>query len=196
MKGAVFITGASAGFGKACAERFAGDGRPLILAARRKERLVDLQKQLEAKAPVLPLVLDVRDREAVDRAANELPEPFGQVDILVNNAGAALGIGPAHESDPGDWETMIDTNIKGVVNCTRSLLPQMVARNRGHIVNLGSVAGDWPYPGGKCLRCHQGFRETVLPEPSLRSFRDPGAGDQHRAGPVRDRVLHRPVQGG
>jgi NADP-dependent 3-hydroxy acid dehydrogenase YdfG len=157
MNGAVFITGASAGFGKACAARFAGDGRPLILAARRAERLEGIRKALADKAAVHPLVLDVRDREAVERAVAQLPEPFDEVDILINNAGAALGIGPAHEADPQDWEVMIDTNIKGVVHCTRSLLPQMVSRNRGHIVNLGSVAGDWPYPGGNVYGATKAF---------------------------------------
>ncbi len=157
MQGAVFITGASAGFGKACAERFAPEGRPLVLAARRRQRLEQLKSALEDKTPVHLLDLDVRDRGAVEKAVAGLPEPFSAIDVLINNAGLAAGLGPAQEADLQDWETMIDTNIKGVMYCTRAVLPKMVEKNRGHIVNLGSVAGDWPYPGGNVYGATKAF---------------------------------------
>lgn len=157
MKGAAFITGASAGFGRACAERFAEEGRPLVLAARRLERLEQLKKTLEDQSPVHLLKLDVRNAGAVQQAVDGLPEPFAAVDVLVNNAGLALGLGPAYEANLDDWETMIDTNIKGLLYCTRAVLPVMVAQNRGHVVNLGSVAGDWPYPGGNVYGSTKAF---------------------------------------
>ncbi len=157
MNGTVFITGASAGFGKACAEKFAEEGRPLVLAARRLDRLEGLGKRLEEKSPVHLLKLDVRNAGAVQQAVDGLPDPFAEVDVLVNNAGLALGLGPAHEANLDDWETMIDTNIKGLIYCTRAVLPKMVAQNRGHVVNLGSVAGDWPYPGGNVYGSTKAF---------------------------------------
>ncbi len=157
MKGSVMITGASAGFGKACAKKFAGEARPLVLAARRLDRLEALKSELAAKAPVHLLALDVRDRAAVEQAVLGLPEPFGKIDVLVNNAGLALGLAPSHEADLDDWETMIDTNVKGLIFCTRAVLPQMAAKNQGHIVNLGSIAGDWPYPGGSVYGATKAF---------------------------------------
>lgn len=147
MARTVFITGASAGFGAACARRFAEQGCRLVLAARRMEKL-ELVKQELGDVPVHLIQLDVRERAAVEQAVASLPGDFAEVDILVNNAGLALGLEPSWEVDLNDWETMIDTNIKGVTYCTRALLPGMVHRNRGHIVNIGSVAGNWPYPGG------------------------------------------------
>jgi NADP-dependent 3-hydroxy acid dehydrogenase YdfG len=157
MKGAVFITGASSGFGKACAEKFAGEGRPLVLAARRIDRLEKVRDGLSGKTTAHLLSLDVRRREDVEQAVAGLPEPFSRIDVLVNNAGLALGLGPAQEADLEDWEIMIDTNIKGLMYCTRAILPAMVAQNRGHIVNLGSVAGDWPYPGGNVYGSTKAF---------------------------------------
>jgi NADP-dependent 3-hydroxy acid dehydrogenase YdfG len=157
MDGTVFITGASAGFGKACAEIFSADGRPLVLAARRFQRLEELKGALEKKAPVHLLELDVRKKAAVEAAVADLPEPFSRIEVLVNNAGLALGLGPAHEADLDDWEVMVDTNIKGLIYCTRAVLPKMVAQNRGHVVNLGSVAGDWPYPGGNVYGSTKAF---------------------------------------
>jgi NADP-dependent 3-hydroxy acid dehydrogenase YdfG len=147
MSKTVFITGASAGFGAACARHFADHGWRLVLTARRVERLAALQEELGASA-VHIIALDVRDREAVAAAVAGLPPEFAAVDLLINNAGLALGLKPAHQCSLDDWETMIDTNIKGLTYCTRALLPGMVERNRGHIVNIGSVAGSWPYPGG------------------------------------------------
>lgn len=148
MKGTALITGATSGFGRACAELFAEDGWNLVLAGRRAERLEALEGELGKKTGVCSLAFDVRDRGAVEAAFSEIPAPFAGIDVLVNSAGLALGLEPAHRTDPDDWETMIDTNIKGLVYCTRAALPGMVERSRGHIFNLGSIAGDWPYPGG------------------------------------------------
>ena len=142
----VLVTGASAGFGAAIARRFAADDARVIVAGRRGERLDALVAGLGAKT--LALVLDVRDRAAVEAAIASLPPEFAEIDLLVNNAGLALGLEPAHKADPDDWERMVDTNIKGLMYVTRAVLPGMVARGRGHVVNLGSVAGEWPYPGG------------------------------------------------
>ena len=144
----VFITGASAGFGAACARMFAADGNRLILTARRIDPLLKLQEELSATAEVNIIPLDVSDREAVQGAVESLPERFRSVDVLLNNAGLALGLEPAHRVDLDDWDTMVDTNIKGLMYCTRFVLPGMVARNSGHIINIGSTAGAWPYPGG------------------------------------------------
>ncbi len=144
--GSVFITGATAGIGAACARRFAASGSPLVLVGRRGERLETLAASLDV--PCRTVVLDVRDRAAVEKAVEALDGPFADVEVLVNNAGLALGLTPAQEADPDDWETMVDTNVKGLLYCTRAILPGMVARRRGHVINLGSVAGSYPYPGG------------------------------------------------
>jgi 3-hydroxy acid dehydrogenase/malonic semialdehyde reductase len=144
--GTVFVTGASSGFGAAVARRFATAGARIVAAARRAERLKDLSAELGPR--VLPVTLDVRDRSAVAETVATLPQEFARVDVLVNNAGLALGLNPAQDADLDDWDQMIDTNCKGLVYCTRAILPGMVARRRGHVINLGSVAGDYPYPGG------------------------------------------------
>jgi NADP-dependent 3-hydroxy acid dehydrogenase YdfG len=144
----IFITGASAGFGAACARIFAQPGNRLVLAARRIDPLLALKEELEGKAELHLVPLDVRDREAVQGAVEGLPERFREIDVLLNNAGLALGLEPAHRVSLDDWDTMVDTNIKGLMYCTRFILPGMVARNRGHIVNISSTAGAWPYPGG------------------------------------------------
>lgn len=148
MPKTAFITGATSGFGAACARRFAENGWRLILCGRRLDRLDTLRDQLAATVPVHAFPLDVRDETAVNTAVAALPDGFDTVDLLINNAGLALGLEPAHRCDMQDWQTMIDTNIKGLLYCTRALLPGMVERNRGHIVNIGSVAGNYPYPGG------------------------------------------------
>jgi 3-hydroxy acid dehydrogenase / malonic semialdehyde reductase len=153
----VFITGASSGFGAAIARRFAGIGARLILAARRFDRLRALGAALGV--PVHLLTLDVRDRVSVERAVAELPAEFAEVSVLVNNAGGAMGLEPAQEAHIEDWEAMVDTNIKGVLYATRALLPGMVARERGHIINLGSVAGTYPYPGGNVYGATKAFVE-------------------------------------
>jgi 3-hydroxy acid dehydrogenase / malonic semialdehyde reductase len=152
-----FITGASSGFGAAIARRFAAIGARLVLAARRLDRLETLCAELGAPAHLIRL--DVRDRAAVGRAVADLPGDFAEVTILVNNAGGALGLEPAHEADLDDWEAMVDTNIKGLLYITRALLPGMVQRERGHIINLGSVAGSYPYPGGNVYGGTKSFVE-------------------------------------
>jgi NADP-dependent 3-hydroxy acid dehydrogenase YdfG len=144
----IFITGASSGFGEACARIFARPGNRLVLTARRVDPLLALQEELSGKADVHIIPLDVRDREAIQGAVAALPERFREIDVLLNNAGLALGLEPAHQVNLDDWDTMVDTNIKGLMYCTRFILPGMVARNRGHIVNISSTAGAWPYPGG------------------------------------------------
>jgi len=157
MSKTAFITGATSGFGMACARRFANEGWRLILAARRNERLQELQKELGNKESVHVIVLDVRDRKAVQGAVENLPDSFKKVDVLINNAGLALGLEPANKADLDDLETMVDANINGLMYCTRSLLPTMAARKQGHIINLGSVAGNWPYPGGNVYGATKAF---------------------------------------
>jgi 3-hydroxy acid dehydrogenase/malonic semialdehyde reductase len=144
--GIVFVTGASSGFGAAVARRFAADGARVVAVARRTERLSDLVDEFGPQ--VLPVELDVRDRARVAVHVARLPEEFRAIDLLVNNAGLALGLNPAQDADLDDWDQMIDTNCKGLVYCTRAILPGMVARGRGHVINLGSAAGTYPYPGG------------------------------------------------
>lgn len=142
----VLVTGATAGFGTAIATRYAALGAHLILCGRRADRLAELQRNLGV--PVHTIALDVRDREAVFSAIDTLPTAFSAIDVLVNNAGLALGLEPAHQADPVEWETMVDTNLKGLMYVTRAVLPGMVARDRGHVVNISSTAGSYPYPGG------------------------------------------------
>jgi 3-hydroxy acid dehydrogenase/malonic semialdehyde reductase len=142
----VFVTGASVGFGAATVRRFARDGVRVVAAARRLDHVEALRSELGDR--IFPLELDVRDRTAVERAVASLPPEFAAVDVLVNNAGLAAGLEPAHRALLEDWEQMVDTNIKGLLYMTRALLPGMVERDRGHIVNLGSIAGEFPYPGG------------------------------------------------
>lgn len=151
----VFVTGASAGFGEAIVRTFAAEGARVVAAARRMARLTDLAGELGSS--VLPLELDVRDPAAVTQVIAALPAEFAEVDILVNNAGLALGLEPAHEADPGDWEQMLDTNCRGLLNCTRTLLPGMVSRGRGHVINMGSIAGTYPYPGGNVYGATKAF---------------------------------------
>jgi len=152
MPKTILITGATAGFGAACARHFANEGWNLILTGRRTERLESLKDELGSSVIKL-ITLDVRDRTAVQEAMQGLPA----IDVLLNNAGLALGLEPAWKTDPEDWETMIDTNIKGVTYCTREILPGMVKRNSGHIINIGSTAGSWPYPGGNVYGATKAF---------------------------------------
>jgi 3-hydroxy acid dehydrogenase/malonic semialdehyde reductase len=149
MAKTILITGATAGFGQAMARRFAAEGWNLVITGRRTQRLEELKAAL-APAEVHTLTFDVRDRGACEQAIKTLPGAFATIDVLVNNAGLALGLEPAQACDLDDWETMIDTNIKGLAYMTRAVLPGMVERNTGHVVNLGSVAGNYPYPGGNC----------------------------------------------
>ena len=141
------VTGASAGFGREICRRLAADGHKIVAVARRLDRLMELQEEI-GQAKVHGVALDVRDRGAVDRAFRELPSDFKDIDVLVNNAGLALGLDPPHKADPAHLETMVDTNIKGVLHVTQAVLPGMVERNRGIIIMMGSVAANWPYPGG------------------------------------------------
>jgi serine 3-dehydrogenase len=146
----VFITGASSGIGLACAESFAAAGARLILCARRIDVLQEHAKRLSQTtgASILPLQLDVRNRDDVISTIGNLAPEWGDIDILVNNAGLARGLGKLHLSDMDDWEEMLDTNVKGLLYVTRSIVPGMVHRRKGHIINIGSIAGLDPYPGG------------------------------------------------
>ena len=152
----VFVTGATSGFGASIARRFAHAGHRVIATGRRDDRLEQLRKDLGLDV-VHTIALDVRDRALVFQAIETLPEAFAEIDLLVNNAGLALGTEPAHEADLDGWELMIDTNIKGVTYVTRAVLPGMVARNRGHIINMGSTAATYPYPGGNVYGATKAF---------------------------------------
>ncbi len=181
----VLITGASSGIGEACAYAFAREGARLVLAARRAEKL-------EALAPLLAkagatathlLTLDVRDSQAVAQAIASLPEPWRAIDILINNAGLSRGTDKVQEADTADWDEMIDTNVKGLLYVTRAVVPGMVERGRGHVVNLGSTAGEVTYPGG-AVYCatkaaerslSEGLRMDVLGTPVRVTSIDPGA---------------------
>ncbi len=156
MTKTAFITGATSGFGRACAEIFAEKGWDLVLCGRREERLQELQKQLTEVA-VHTVVCDVRKREQVENMVKTLPESHSNIDLLVNNAGLALGMKPAQDADLDDWENMVDTNIKGLLYVTRALLPAMVSRGKGDIINIGSIAGSWPYPGGNAYGATKAF---------------------------------------
>ncbi len=145
----VLITGATSGIGQACARRFAQNGYNVIITARRADRLEAIRHDLERYgAKVMTLVFDVRDAAAATAAVTSLTDEWKQIDILVNNAGLALGLDKEYEGNPEDWETMIDTNIKGLLTMTRLVVPAMVERNEGHVINIGSVAGDAAYAGG------------------------------------------------
>jgi NADP-dependent 3-hydroxy acid dehydrogenase YdfG len=142
----VLVTGASSGIGRSCAVAFAEAGARLVLLARRRERLEEVAAGLDAEAHLVEV--DVRDPTAVDAAVAGLPGAFAEVDVLVNNAGLAAGFGPLHEGDPEDWDRMLDTNVRGLLRVTRAVVPGMVERGRGHVVNIGSIAGRETYPGG------------------------------------------------
>lgn len=151
----ILVTGASSGFGAAIARRFVADGHRVIAAARRADRLKTLADTLGAGLLALPL--DVTDAAAIAALPGSLPAGWGEVDVLVNNAGMALGVAPAWQASLADWETMVATNVLGVIRLTRALLPAMVARNRGHVVNVSSIAGTYPYPGGNVYGASKAF---------------------------------------
>ena len=155
MSRTVFVTGASAGFGASIARRFAADGDRVVVSARRADRIGELAKELGDA--VLPVTFDVRDRDAVAATVASLPAEFAEIDVLVNNAGLALGLEAAPAADLDQWDQMIDTNCKGLTYCTRAILPGMVARGRGHVINLGSIAGTYPYPGGNVYGATKAF---------------------------------------
>lgn len=150
MEKTVLITGASSGIGEGCARKFASEGARLILNARNEEKLQSLAKELNAgygtECHVLPF--DVCDRKAASAALESLPEEWKSIDILINNAGLAIGVDKEHEGCMDEWEVMIDTNIKALLSMTRMVVPGMIERGRGHIINIGSIAGDAAYPGG------------------------------------------------
>lgn len=149
MKKTILITGATSGIGLGCARKFADNGDRLILTGRNQAKLEAIRQELETKGTeVLTLNFDVRDRQKAIAAIEGLPAEWSQIDVLVNNAGLALGLEPEYEGNLDEWETMVDTNIKGLLTMTRLVVPQMVARNSGHIINIGSVAGDAAYAGG------------------------------------------------
>ena len=153
--GLALVTGATAGFGAAIARRLAADGWRVIATGRRQDRLDALAAELGDV--VLPFALDVTDAARVAALADRLPEGWRDVDVLVNNAGLALGLAPAQESDAADWDQMVATNVTGLMHMTRALLPGMVARNRGHVVNLSSIAATYPYPGGHVYGATKAF---------------------------------------
>ncbi|HBK06017.1 MAG TPA: hypothetical protein DDZ81_09145 [Acetobacteraceae bacterium] len=151
----ILVTGATAGFGAAMVRRFIGDGHRVIAAARRMERLQALRS--EFGEAVLPLALDITDAAAVAALPNSLPPNWRQVDVLVNNAGMAVGLDPAHKARVADWDRMVAVNVSGMLHMTHALLPGMVERNRGHIVNISSTAAIYPYPGGHVYGASKAF---------------------------------------
>jgi len=151
----IFITGASAGFGQAMARRFIKEGHIVIATARRLERLTQLKQELGDN--LIPLCLDVRHEEEVKKAIDSLPTHLQKIDVLVNNAGLAVGTTPIQDSHIEDWKTMIETNINGLLYTTHYVLKKMMANQKGHIINLGSVAGEFPYPGGNVYGATKAF---------------------------------------
>ncbi len=180
----VFITGASSGIGAATALAFAAEGALLLLAARRAGKLAEVASRALAlgAAAVHSITLDVRNRQAVQRAIDELPQEWAEIDVLVNNAGLSRGMDKLYTGKIEDWEEMIDTNVKGLLYVSRAVVPGMVVRGRGHVVNLGSTAGEMTYPNG-AVYCatkaaeraiNDGLREDVLGTPVRVTSVDPG----------------------
>lgn len=162
MKRIALITGASSGIGEACARKFAEGGYDLILTARRAEKLAELGAELEAEGTkVKTLTFDVRNAEAAETAVDSLEPEWRKIDVLINNAGLALGLDKEYEGDPDDWNTMIDTNIKGLLTMTRIIVPGMVERNEGHVINIGSVAGDAAYAKGNVYCATKAAVKTI-----------------------------------
>ena len=151
----VLVTGATAGFGECITRRFIENGHKVIATGRRQERLQELKEELGDR--LYTAQLDVRNRASIEEMLDALPAEWRDIDVLVNNAGLALGLEPAHKASVEDWENMIDTNNKGLVYMTRAVLPGMVERNRGHIINIGSTAGSWPYAGGNVYGATKAF---------------------------------------
>lgn len=176
----VLVTGATSGIGEACARQFAAQGARVLLCGRRQERLDALREELGSEA--YAFALDVRDRDAVTAAIAGLPEQWQTIDILVNNAGLAAGFGPLTTNDPDNWDRMLDTNVKGLLNVTRVVVPGMVERGHGHVINIGSVAGHETYPGGAVYcaskaavdRITKGLRLDLLGSGVKVSTVDPG----------------------
>jgi 3-hydroxy acid dehydrogenase/malonic semialdehyde reductase len=157
----ILVTGASSGFGRAFTERFVRDGHRVIATARRRDRLEALARELGPS--VLPFVLDMNNPASIAALPGSLPEGWREVDVLIANAGLALGLGPAHEASLADWEQMVATNVTGLMQTVRALLPGMVERDRGHVVTIGSIAGHYPYPGGNVYGATKAFvRQFVM----------------------------------
>ena len=176
----VLVTGASSGIGRACVDAFLAQGARVIAAARRTERLQELRAQHDDA--LLPLAMDVRDRTQVNDALGSLPDGWSPIDVLVNNAGLARGKTPVHKDDPDDWDQMLDTNVRGLLNVSGAVLPGMVERGSGHVINVGSNAGREVYPGGTVYcatkaaveRITRGMRMDVLGSGVKISEVDPG----------------------
>ncbi|MDO4672716.1 MAG: SDR family NAD(P)-dependent oxidoreductase, partial [Porphyromonadaceae bacterium] len=200
MKPIALVTGATSGIGRATAIKLSEMGYRLIIAARREDRLNDLKALLSKTTEVLSITLDVRDRKAVEESLGHLPEEWAAVEVLVNNAGLAVGLEPIQDGDPDDWDRMIDTNVKGLLYVTKAIAPGMCSRKKGHIFNLGSIAGKQVYANGNvyCASKHavnalsQGMRIDMLPYGVKVTQICPGAvetefslvrfhGDQHKA---------------
>lgn len=183
----VFITGASSGIGEACAEVFAGCGANLVLSARRIERIEEIANRIQEKYKVEVFTgkVDVQQKSEIDKFVENLPEKFKQIDILVNNAGLALGFAEFYNEDVSDWETMIDTNVKGLLYTTKKIVPLMIEKKSGHIINLGSIAGHQAYPKGSvyCATKHavkaitESLRMDVIDKGIRVSSVDPGMVD-------------------
>ncbi|GAB2479075.1 NAD(P)-dependent oxidoreductase [Hymenobacter qilianensis] len=177
-----FITGASSGIGRATAVALAQAGFQLVVTGRRRERLEELAQQL-APTPVHLLLFDVRDRAATDAAVSSLPSDFRQIDVLVNNAGGAHGLAPIQDGDPDDWDQMLDSNVKGLLNVSQAILPSMVQRKQGHIINIGSIAGSETYANGNVYcaskaavaALSKGMRLDLLPHHIRVAEVNPGA---------------------
>ncbi|MDO1512694.1 SDR family NAD(P)-dependent oxidoreductase [Maribacter confluentis] len=171
MKKTAFITGATSGIGKATAVLFAKNGINLVICGRRQERLDQLKNELEKEVDIHTLNFDIRDKTMVNKGIDGLPEEFSQIDILINNAGNAHGLDPVHEGNLEDWDAMLDINVKGLLYVSKALIPQMVQRKSGHIINIGSTAGKEVYPKGNvyCASKHavdainQGMRIDLNP---------------------------------
>ncbi len=180
----VFITGASSGIGKAAAVQFAKLGANILICARRKEKITAIANELGSTYGVKThsFVLDVRDQKAVEKRLNELPEEWRSISVLVNNAGLSRGLDNLQEAKIEDWDEMIDTNVKGLLYITRAVLPGMIERNAGHVINIGSVAGHWTYPKGNVYAAtkfavnalSQGLKMDLLGTPIRVTSIDPG----------------------
>jgi 3-hydroxy acid dehydrogenase / malonic semialdehyde reductase len=163
MKKTVFITGATSGFGEACAYKFARDNYNLVLNGRRQDRLEKLQKKLEGQFKVSCYLLpfDVQDQEEVFKSVNRLPDEWKQIDVLINNAGLALGKDPFQDADLADWDTMIDTNVKGLLYVSKAVVPLMIPRKKGHVINIGSTAAREVYQGGSVYCASKAAVESI-----------------------------------
>lgn len=162
MKKIALITGATSGIGEACAHKFAQGGYNLIITGRNHQKLTALQQSLTQEgAEVLTLEFDVRDAKAAQTAVGSIPQAWQDIDVLINNAGLALGLEKEYEGDMQDWDIMIDTNIKGLLTMTRLIVPHMVQRNAGHVINIGSVAGDAAYAGGNVYCATKAAVKTI-----------------------------------